>query len=192
MLRGSYRIDALTCSFVLKACARVLALSDSLQLHSHVVRKGFSADALLGTTLLDLYAKAGDIGEEKGVIHKFYNADKAHKHCKQIHGKLEEIRFKMKEFGYAAETSFVLHDIGDEEKENALYQHSEKLAVAFGLICAEDEARPIQVIKNLRICGDCHVVIKLISKMYNREIIVRDRVRFHRFKDGTCSCRDYW
>ncbi|CAI0462900.1 unnamed protein product [Linum tenue] len=113
--------------------------------------------------------------EEKGVIHKFYNADKAHKHCKQIYGKLEEIRFKMKEFGYAAETSFVLHDIGDEEKENALYQHSEKLAVAFGLIC-----------------GDCHVVIKLISKMYNREIIVRDRVRFHRFKDGTCSCRDYW
>ncbi|CAN1306584.1 Pentatricopeptide repeat-containing protein At1g34160 [Linum perenne] len=124
--------------------------------------------------------------EEKGEIHKFYNGDK-------IYAKLEEIRFKMKEFGYVAETSFVLHDIGDEEKENALYQHSEKLAVAYGLVCANDEdGTPIQVIKNLRICGDCHVVMKLVSKMYNREIIVRDRVRFHRFKDGICSCRDYW
>ncbi|CAN1306578.1 Pentatricopeptide repeat-containing protein At1g34160 [Linum perenne] len=131
--------------------------------------------------------------EEKGEIHKFYNGDKSHDNWKKIYAKLEEIRFKMKEFGYVAETSFVLHDIGDEEKENALYQHSEKLAVAYGLVCANDEdGTPIQVIKNLRICGDCHVVMKLVSKMYNREIIVRDRVRFHRFKDGICSCRDYW
>ncbi|CAN1803778.1 Pentatricopeptide repeat-containing protein At1g34160 [Linum perenne] len=391
MLRGSHKVDALTCSFVLKACARVLALSESIQLHSQIVRRGFIADALLGTTLLDLYAKGGeirsarkvfdemskrdiaswnalisglaqgeepnealslfkriggdgfnpneitvlgalsacsqlgafkegekihdyirnhrldrnaqvcnsvidmyakcgfvdkaysvfkmmtcdkslvtwntmimafamngdgdkalelfhqmgtsgmnpdevsylaaicacnhaglvdeaherwgDVGrvrqvmknkdvrkipgfsyiEEKGEIHKFYNGDKSHDNWKKIYAKLEEIRFKMKEFGYVAETSFVLHDIGDEEKENALYQHSEKLAVAYGLVCANDEdGTPIQVIKNLRICGDCHVVMKLVSKMYNREIIVRDRVRFHRFKDGICSCRDYW
>ncbi|CAN1306573.1 Pentatricopeptide repeat-containing protein At1g34160 [Linum perenne] len=193
MLRGSHKVDALTCSFVLKACARVLALSESIQLHSQIVRRGFIADALLGTTLLDLYAKGGEIREEKGEIHKFYNGDKSHDNWKKIYAKLEEIRFKMKEFGYVAETSFVLHDIGDEEKENALYQHSEKLAVAYGLVCANDEdGTPIQVIKNLRICGDCHVVMKLVSKMYNREIIVRDRVRFHRFKDGICSCRDYW
>ncbi|CAI0462840.1 unnamed protein product [Linum tenue] len=108
----------------------------------------------------------------------------------------EMVTRKLVEMGSTSDGNFVLlsniYAARDEEKENALYQHSEKLAVAFGLICAEDEARPIQVIKNLRICGDCHVVIKLISKMYNREIIVRDRVRFHRFKDGTCSCRDYW
>ncbi|EEF35275.1 pentatricopeptide repeat-containing protein, putative [Ricinus communis] len=61
MIRGSYKVDALTCSFVLKACARVLAFSESTQLHSHIVRKGFVADALLGTTLLDLYAKTGDL-----------------------------------------------------------------------------------------------------------------------------------
>ncbi|WCJ44027.1 Pentatricopeptide repeat-containing protein At1g34160 [Euphorbia peplus] len=129
--------------------------------------------------------------EDKGVMHMFYNADKGHKRWREIYAKLDEIRLRIKEFGYMGDTSFVLHDIGEEEKENALYNHSEKLAVAYGLISVSKEL-PIQVIKNLRICGDCHEVIKLISRAYNREIIVRDRVRFHRFKQGSCSCRDYW
>ncbi|XP_050204781.1 pentatricopeptide repeat-containing protein At1g34160 [Mercurialis annua] len=129
--------------------------------------------------------------EENGVMHKFYNGDKIHESWREIYAKLDEIRFRIKEYGYLAETSFVLHDIGEEEKENVLCHHSEKLAVAFGLI-STSEGMPIQVIKNLRICGDCHVVIKLISKIYNREIIVRDRVRFHRFKQGSCSCKEYW
>ncbi|KAJ6306762.1 hypothetical protein OIU78_021972 [Salix suchowensis] len=178
MISKSRKVDALTCSFVLKACARVLARLESIQIHTHIVRKGFIADALLGTTLLDLYAK-------------FYNADKSHESWREIYAKLDEIRFRVKEYGYVAETSFVLHDIGEEDKENVLGHHSEKLAVAFGLVSTR-EGTPIQVIKNLRICGDCHFVIKLISKIYDREIIVRDRVRFHRFIEGTCSCRDYW
>jgi pentatricopeptide repeat protein len=129
--------------------------------------------------------------EGNGVIHKFYNADKSHESWREIYAKLDEIRFRVTEYGYVAETSCVLHDIGEEDKENVLGHHSEKLAVAFGLI-STSEGTPIQVIKNLRICGDCHFVIKLISKIYDREIIVRDRVRFHRFKEGFCSCRDYW
>ncbi|KAL5560084.1 hypothetical protein UlMin_036295 [Ulmus minor] len=129
--------------------------------------------------------------ELEGVIHKFVNGDQSHTKWREIYAKLDEIKFKMKAYGYVAKTDIVLHDIGEEDKENALYHHSEKLAVAFGLISTR-EGTPIQVIKNLRICGDCHVVIKLISKIYNREIIVRDRARFHRFKDGLCSCKDYW
>ncbi|MBA0810790.1 hypothetical protein Gohar_002749 [Gossypium harknessii] len=126
-----------------------------------------------------------------GLRHKFFTDDKSNARWKEIYAKLDEIRFKIKELGYVAETSFVLHDIGEEEKENQLCYHSEKLAVAFGLI-STSEGTPIQVIKNLRICGDCHVVIKLVSKIYERQIVVRDRVRFHKFKDGFCSCRDYW
>ncbi|XP_015579626.1 pentatricopeptide repeat-containing protein At1g34160 [Ricinus communis] len=123
--------------------------------------------------------------EEKGVIRKFYDGDKSHKSWRKIYAKLREIRFKIKEYGY-------LTDIGEKiETMNVLWHHSEKLAVAFGMI-STGERMPIQVIKNPRICGDCHVVIKLISKIYNREIIVRDQVRFHRFKQGTCSCRDFW
>lgn len=129
--------------------------------------------------------------EVDGKIHKFNNGDQGHESWQEIYRKLEEIRFKITEHGYVAGTDFVLHDIGDEEKANAICYHSEKLAVAFGLISTA-ERTPIQVIKNLRICGDCHAVIKLISKIYNREIIVRDRTRFHRFREGSCSCRDYW
>ncbi|GFS46716.1 tetratricopeptide repeat (TPR)-like superfamily protein [Actinidia rufa] len=106
--------------------------------------------------------------EVEGVIHTFVNGDQSHSSWREIYRKLEE-----------------------EEKENALSYHGEKLAVAFGLI-SMSKGSPIQVIKNLQICGDCHVVIKLVSKIYGREIIVRDRAQFHRFKDGSCSCRDYW
>lgn len=129
--------------------------------------------------------------EADGVIHRFVNGDQRHLNWREIYRKLDEINFRIKEYGYVAETNYVLHDIGQEEKENALSYHSEKLAVAFGLI-STSEGSVIQVNKNLRICGDCHVVIKLISRIYEREIIVRDRTRFHRFKEGSCSCRDYW
>ncbi|XP_031280273.1 pentatricopeptide repeat-containing protein At1g34160-like [Pistacia vera] len=129
--------------------------------------------------------------EVNGVINKFFTGDKSHGSWREIYKKLDEIRFKIKEYGYVAGTSYVLHDLGEEEKENALCYHSEKLAVAFGLI-STSEGTSIQVFKNLRICGDCHEVIKLISKIYNCEIIVRDRVRFHKFKEGSCSCKDYW
>ncbi|OVA07699.1 Pentatricopeptide repeat [Macleaya cordata] len=76
----------------------------------------------------------------------------------------------------------------DEERENP---HSEKLAVAFGLLTTS-AAMPIRVTKNLRICEDCHRLMKSISKVYHREIIVRDCTRFHRFTRGHCSCKDYW
>lgn len=50
----------------------------------------------------------------------------------------------------------------------------------------------LTVAKNLRVCGDCHQWSKLISKIWNRELIVRDANRFHIFKDGKCSCNDHW
>ncbi|KAK9673332.1 hypothetical protein RND81_12G161100 [Saponaria officinalis] len=129
--------------------------------------------------------------EVDGVLHKFVNGDQSHSCWREIYAKLDEIMFRIKEHGHVAETRFVLHDIGEEDKENVLSYHSEKLAVAFALLKSSQGA-PIQVIKNLRICVDCHEVIKLVSKVYEREIIVRDRARFHRFKGGSCSCRDYW
>ncbi|CAN1306580.1 Pentatricopeptide repeat-containing protein At1g34160 [Linum perenne] len=177
----------------LSACSQLGAFKEGEKIHDYIRNHRLDRNAQVCNSVIDMYAKCGFVDKAYSVFKMFYNGDKSHDNWKKIYAKLEEIRFKMKEFGYVAETSFVLHDIGDEEKENALYQHSEKLAVAYGLVCANDEdGTPIQVIKNLRICGDCHVVMKLVSKMYNREIIVRDRVRFHRFKDGICSCRDYW
>ncbi|CAN1837397.1 Pentatricopeptide repeat-containing protein At3g56550 [Linum perenne] len=69
--------------------------------------------------------------------------------------------------------------------------HSEKLAIAYGL-ANSPEGTSLRIVKNLRVCRDCHSFTKFVSKAFNRSIIVRDRVRFHHFKDGVCSCRDYW
>ncbi|KAA8528906.1 hypothetical protein F0562_033606 [Nyssa sinensis] len=93
--------------------------------------------------------------------------------------------------GYSPDKEQVLLDIEEEEKEHALSVHSEKLAIAYGLLhLGPGEA--VRIVKNLRVCRDCHYVTKLISRTYGREIIVRDRNRFHHFKDGGCSCLDFW
>lgn len=104
---------------------------------------------------------------------------------------LEKLRPMLREAGYCPDGSFALHDVDEEEKMHSLNYHSEKLAVAYGLLKLP-EGMPIRVMKNLRVCGDCHSAIKLISKVTGREIILRDANRFHHFKDGVCSCRDYW
>ena len=85
----------------------------------------------------------------------------------------------------------ILLIIDQEGKEEALLAHSERLAVAYGLLSSSARS-PIRVIKNLRVCGDCHTALKIISKIVGRELIIRDAKRFHHFKDGLCSCRDYW
>lgn len=124
-------------------------------------------------------------------VHEFVMGDKSHSESEEIYTMLAEITRRLRSEGYVPQTSNVFADIEEEEKENSLSYHSEKIAIAFMLIKTAPET-PIRVVKNLRVCGDCHLAIKLISKMYNREIIVRDCSRFHHFRDGSCSCQDYW
>ncbi|CAL9008799.1 unnamed protein product [Prunus brigantina] len=109
----------------------------------------------------------------------------------------------MKELGYVPETDSALHDVEEEEKECHLAVHSEKLAIVFAIL-KTDPGTAIRITKNLRVCGDCHIAIKLISKIAKREIVVRDTNRFHHFKDETkgrtvnvdcngrtlCDCRE--
>ncbi|PRQ23103.1 putative tetratricopeptide-like helical domain, DYW domain-containing protein [Rosa chinensis] len=121
----------------------------------------------------------------------FYTGNQTHPLCEQIYQKLRELTEKMKSLGYVPDFSFVLQDVEDDEKEHILMSHSERLAIAFGIISTPPKT-PIRIFKNLRVCGDCHNVTKLISVITEREIIVRDSNRFHHFKDGTCSCGDYW
>ncbi|CAA0807538.1 Pentatricopeptide repeat-containing protein [Striga hermonthica] len=103
----------------------------------------------------------------------------------------EKLQEAQKQQVYVPDTRYVLHDIDQEAKEQALLYHSERLAIAYGLI--ETPARtPLRIIKNLRVCGDCHNFIKIMSRIVGRELIVRDNKRFHHFKDGKCSCNDYW
>ncbi|KAK3183962.1 hypothetical protein Dsin_031248 [Dipteronia sinensis] len=129
--------------------------------------------------------------EIKNQVHQFCIADKSHPNSIEIDLYLEELMSEMKKRGYVPDTASVLHDMDNEEKEYNLTHHSEKLAIAFALMNTPEGA-PIRVMKNLRVCSDCHVAIKYISKIKNREIIVRDASRFHHFKNGKCSCGDYW
>ncbi|OVA12914.1 Pentatricopeptide repeat [Macleaya cordata] len=129
--------------------------------------------------------------EINGKAHLFLGGDTSHPQVKEIYMLLEALPKKIKVAGYVPDTSFVLHDVSEEEKECNLTTHSEKLAIAFGLLNTSP-GTVLRVTKNLRICGDCHSATKFISRIYGREIIVRDVNRFHHFKDGSCSCGDYW
>ncbi|KAL1205912.1 Pentatricopeptide repeat-containing protein [Cardamine amara subsp. amara] len=126
-------------------------------------------------------------------VHRFSSGDTSHPRTKEIYLKLNEVIERIRSAGYVPDISgLVSLSEGDlEDKEQALCCHSEKLAVCFGLLETKPMT-PLHVFKNLRICRDCHSAMKIVSKVYDREIIIRDRNRFHQFKGGSCSCCDYW
>ncbi|GLT83326.1 hypothetical protein SLE2022_016210 [Rubroshorea leprosula] len=129
--------------------------------------------------------------EFKGVVHEFVVDDFSHPRKDEIYKMLDEINQQLKIVGYVAEVSSELHNLGAEEKEHALTYHSEKLAIAFGVL-ATPPGTTIRVAKNLRICVDCHNFAKVLSRVYDRDVIIRDRTRFHHFRGGYCNCNDYW
>ncbi|KVI01749.1 pentatricopeptide repeat-containing protein At1g14470 [Cynara cardunculus var. scolymus] len=126
-----------------------------------------------------------------GKLHKFIVGDKSHERSNDIYKLLKELREKMRKAGYTADKDSVLRDVEEEEKEEMVGTHSEKLAVCFGLLVSE-AGTSIRIMKNLRVCWDCHEAMKMISKLEGREIIVRDNNRFHCFNNGSCSCMDHW
>ncbi|KHN15114.1 Pentatricopeptide repeat-containing protein [Glycine soja] len=141
--------------------------------------------------LSNIYAGAGRWDDIDGIVHEFLVGDKFHPQSENIFRLLDEVDRLLEETGFVPDTSEVLYDMDEEWKEGALNQHSEKLAIAFGLISTKP-GTTIRIVKNLRVCPNCHSATKLISKIFNREIIARDRNRFHHFKDGFCSCNDCW
>ncbi|GAV75044.1 PPR domain-containing protein/PPR_2 domain-containing protein/PPR_3 domain-containing protein/DYW_deaminase domain-containing protein [Cephalotus follicularis] len=124
-------------------------------------------------------------------VHKFLAGDKSHPESEKLLEFLEALSERMKKEGYVPDTSCVLQNVGEEEKETLLCGHSEKLAIAFGILNTLP-GTTIRVTKNLRVCNDCHIATKFISKIVDREIILRDVRRFHHFRNGICSCGDYW
>ncbi|KAL0329921.1 UNVERIFIED_CONTAM: Pentatricopeptide repeat-containing protein [Sesamum radiatum] len=129
--------------------------------------------------------------EVKRKVHKFLSNDKSHPQCYEIYEMLHQMEWQLKFEGYYPDTSQVLLDVDEEEKRQRLSSHSQKLAIAFSLIHTS-QGSTIRIARNVRMCSDCHTYSKLISVIYEREIIVKDRNVFHHFRDGTCSCKDYW
>ncbi|CAI0456724.1 unnamed protein product [Linum tenue] len=125
-------------------------------------------------------------------IHTFVLGDGSHPQINEIKIQLESLIQRLVRAGYVPDLNFVLKDLeGEEQREDSLRYHSEKLAVVFGLMNLP-KGQTIRIRKNLRICGDCHLFVKLATKLEKRTIVIRDPIRYHHFHDGACSCGDYW
>ncbi|KAF2311274.1 hypothetical protein GH714_021436 [Hevea brasiliensis] len=111
-----------------------------------------------------------------GEIHEFVVDDVSHPRKEEIYDMLNEINKQLKIAGYVVEITSELHNLGAKEKTYVLSYHSEKLAIAFGVL-ATPPGTTIRVAKNLRICVDCHNFAKFLSGVYNRDLIIRDRTR---------------
>jgi pentatricopeptide repeat protein len=163
--------------------------------------------------LLNIYNSAGNLKEAADVVHTlkrkglrmrpvcswievkrrphvFLSGDNRHPQRKEIYQKVDKLMLEISKHGYVPNQKTLLPDVDEQEERVRLY-HSEKLAIAFGLISTPYWA-PLQIVQGHRICGDCHEAIKLIARVTGREIVIRDAGRFHHFKHGHCSCEDYW
>lgn len=124
--------------------------------------------------------------EYDGAINEFISFGRSHRETKEIYEMVDQMLNRIQVDGYEFDK-----DVDNEERGSSVIYHSEKLAIAYGLLKSK-RGDTIRVSKNLRVCRDCHEVSKYISKVFDREIIVRDRSRFHHFRNGLCSCDDYW
>ncbi|KAL5700802.1 hypothetical protein ACHQM5_026209 [Ranunculus cassubicifolius] len=205
--------DEATWAALLSACKHHRATEMGVRIANHLIGSRFN-DPSSYILLSNTYAAAGlwsevskvrktmevmqvkkepgysrvNLGKDEQV---FYAGEIPHHIKDEILGLLKELNVEMENRGYTPDTSFVLHDMEMQEKEQQLFTHSERLAVAYALLKGIP-GTTIRIVKNLRVCGDCHTVLKLISDIVHRDIVVRDATRFHHFKDGRCSCGDFW
>ncbi|KAB2609787.1 pentatricopeptide repeat-containing protein [Pyrus ussuriensis x Pyrus communis] len=199
-LAGLFDEDSAVWGSLLRACR----LYRGVELREYVAKHLFKLEpenARSYVLLSNIYAGAGrwddmerirtsrlnDLGIKKvpgstsikvdNVVHEFLVSDKSHPLSKQIYEMLEEIDRRLYTAGFVPDTS----------EEVAFSHHSEKLAIAFGLISTK-AGTTIRIVKNLRVSRNCHSATKLTSKIFNREIIARDGNRFHHFRDASCPC----
>ncbi|KAL2345251.1 hypothetical protein Fmac_006536 [Flemingia macrophylla] len=192
---------------VISSCAHLGALAKGEKAHEYVVRNGLSLNMILGTAVVDMYARCGDVEKAVKVFEQLHEKDvlcwtaligglAMHGYAEKALWYFSEMlktRMAPRDITFTAVLAACSHGgmVEREEKEGALHRHSEKLAIAYGIMKIRAPT-PIRIVKNLRVCEDCHTATKLISRVFEVELIVRDRNRFHHFKEGTCSCLDYW
>ncbi|KAF2309025.1 hypothetical protein GH714_000170 [Hevea brasiliensis] len=171
----------------------LLQLQPNVASH-YVLLSNMYSSVRLWDKAMDVRRKMSEMGVKKepgyswieygDEIHKFLAGDLSHPQSERLHDFLETLSERMKKEGYVPDTSCVLHNVDEEEKETLLCGHSEKLAIAFGILNTPP-GTTIRVAKNLRVCNDCHAATKFISKLVDREIVLRDVRRFHHFKNET-------
>ena len=198
------------------------ALLTACRIHENLELGKLAAEKLYGMepeklsnyiVLLNIYNSSGKLKEAAGVVqtlrrkglrmlpacswievkkqaHVFYSGDKTHLLTDQIYQKVDDLTAEISKQGYTPQQKTLLPDV-DEHEERILLYHSEKLAIAYGMI-STPVGTSLQIVQSHRVCRDCHSAIKLMALVTGREIVLRDGSRFHHFKDGSCSCGDYW
>lgn len=121
---------------------------------------------------------------------RFVNRDRSHLETDTIYDVLAILLRRIGEELFVGLSKFKPVDL-IRTRLNSPKCHSVRLAISYGLISMSTR-KPLVIKKNIRICSDCHDAAKKISAFTNREIVVGDSKIYHHFKDGQCSCRDYW
>ncbi|CBI37724.3 unnamed protein product, partial [Vitis vinifera] len=203
MFREGVRPNMFTYSSVLRACD---GLPNLRQLHCGIIKTGLESDVFVRSfESFQEDEESWKTMTNRGIrktpgcswievdkqIHVFILGDTSHPKIEEIVQRLNDLIERVMGVGYVPDTNFVLQDLEGEQKEDSLRYHSEKLAIMFGLMNLSRE-KTVRIRKNLRICGDCHVFAKVVSRMEHRSIVIRDPIRYHHFQDGVCSCGDYW
>ncbi|XP_004301045.1 PREDICTED: pentatricopeptide repeat-containing protein DOT4, chloroplastic-like [Fragaria vesca subsp. vesca] len=183
-----------------KRLAEQLCDLEPLNPDNYVLLSNLYADNEKWDTVFSLRGMITDMGlkpkeafswiEFRNKIHVFGTRDAAHPRSERLYWELQSLMKKMEDEDIIPDLDYSLHDVY-EERECIQIGHSEMLAISFGLISSQT-GTTIRVTKNLRVCRNCHASAKAISKMVGREIILKDPKCFHHFKDGYCSCGDFW
>ncbi|CAL5091225.1 unnamed protein product [Urochloa decumbens] len=122
-------------------------------------------------------------------VHSFFARDRSHPQSRDIYAGLDVLILECIKAGYEPDTTFVLHDVEEYQKRHFLMYHSAKLAAMYGLLMAAP-GQTVRVVKNIRMCGDCHSFLEHASAATGKVISVRDSSGFHVFRGGKCSCRE--
>ncbi|XP_047940291.1 pentatricopeptide repeat-containing protein At4g35130, chloroplastic [Salvia hispanica] len=132
------------------------------------------------------------IVEHNGITHNFKNHDKTHGESYAVYEVLDILSRMIGEDSLHFSGVSELKPVESlKARGNSPMFHSVRLATCFGLIKTA-RGQTVLIRKNVRLCEDCHSATKKISLVTKREIVVGDSKVFHHFKDGRCSCGDYW
>lgn len=83
-----------------------------------------------------------------GKLHAFVTEDGSHPQLKEIYTELARLMREIKRVGYVPFTENLLHDVGEQQKEEAISYHSKKPTIAYGIISTPSSI-PTHIYNNL-------------------------------------------
>ncbi|KAK7838773.1 pentatricopeptide repeat-containing protein [Quercus suber] len=144
---------------VLSSCALLGALDLGRWIHEYVKIHGFDKYVKVNTALIDMYAKCGSLDDAVSVFENMSVRDTqawsamVMAYATHGHGSKAISLFEEMKRARVRPDEITFLDMEVEDKEIALRYHSEKLAIAFGLLNSPPGTK-IRVVKNLQ-DGNC-------------------------------------